>query len=86
MKATERKSKSGKLISCLIVAIVFGGTAFFLRVADIAPGSGIMATLFVAFLGAIIAVQLIPGLMLFGMMVKGVASLFRKSETQKESE
>ena len=83
MNATERKS--GKLISCLIVAFVFGGTAFLLTVADIAPGSGIMTTLFIAFLGAIIAVQLIPGLMLFGMMVKGVAGLFRKSETQKVS-
>ena len=86
MKATEKKPITGKLISCLIVAIIFGGTTALVAVADIEPGSGIMATLFVAFLGAIIAVQLIPGLMLFGMMLKGVASLFRKAEARKEVE
>jgi len=84
MKATEKKSITGKLISCLIVAIIFGGIAALVAVADIAPGSGIMATLFVAFLGAIIAVQLIPGMMLLGMMLKGVASLFRKAEAHNE--
>jgi hypothetical protein len=49
-------------------------------------GSGIMATLFIAFLGAIIAVQVIPGMMLFGMMLKGLASLFRKEEATKKVE
>ena len=44
----------------------------------------LLATLFVAFLGAIIAVQVIPGLMLFGMMLKGLASLFRKEVATKE--
>ena len=44
-----------------------------------------MATLFIAFLGAIIAIQIIPGMMLFGMMVKGVCSLFRKEAATKEA-
>ena len=45
-----------------------------------------MATLFIAFLGAIIAVQVIPGMMLFGMMLRGIASLFRREEAPKETE
>ncbi len=86
MKKGEKKPLNGKLLSCLIVAFIVGGTAALPMVANIDQGSGIMATLFVAFLGGIIAVQVIPGLMLFGMMIKGVASLFRKEEASKETE
>jgi hypothetical protein len=85
MKTTENKSAVGRLLGFLVVAIVIGGMAFLPAVADFEQGSGIMAILFIAFLGAIIAVQVIPGMMLFGMMVKGVASLFRKEEATKES-
>ena len=86
MKATEKKPATGKLAICVIVAIIIGGMAFLHAVADLDQGSGIMATLFIAFLGAIIAVQIIPGMMLFGMMVKGLASLFRKEEATKKVE
>ena len=84
MKASEKKPTSGKLISCMILAIIVAGTVSLTAVADIDKGSGIMAILFIAFLGAIIAVQLIPGLMLFGMMLKGVASMFHKAVATKE--
>jgi membrane protein YdbS with pleckstrin-like domain len=85
MKATEKKPTSRKLISCLILAIVAAGTVSLYTVADLDKGCGIMGILFIAFLGAIIAVQLIPGLMLFGMMLKGLASLFHKGEAYKET-
>jgi hypothetical protein len=84
MKATAKNRSVGKLASCLIVALIVGGTALLPAVADFEQGSGIMATLFIAFLGAIIAVQVIPGLMLFGMMLKGLVSLFRKEGATKE--
>ena len=84
MKANEKKPAAGKLLSCLIVAIVVAGTVSLSTVADVDKGGGILGVLFIAFLGAIIAVQLIPGMMLFGMMVKGVCSLFRKAEATKE--
>ena len=80
MKATEKKPAAGKLISCLIVTIIVAGTVSLCAVADFGQGSGIMGILFIGFLGAIIAIQAIPGLMLFGMMLKGVASLFRKEK------
>jgi len=44
-----------------------------------------MASLFIAFLGAIIAVQVIPAMMLFGMILKGLASMFRKEDATKAS-
>ncbi len=86
MKEVEKKPIVGKLLSCLIVAIVISGMAFLPSVANLEQGSGLMPILFIAFLGAIIAVQVIPGLMLFGMMVKGLASLFRKEKETRETE
>jgi hypothetical protein len=85
MKSTEKKSLGGKIVGILVLALIVCGMTLLPAVADLEPGSGFMATLFVAFLGAIIAVQVIPGLMLFGMMLKGIASLFRKAEAAKET-
>jgi hypothetical protein len=84
MKAVAKKPLVGKIIGCLIVATIISGMAFMVGVADIDKGSGIMGTVFVAFLGAIIAVQVLPGLMLFGMMVKGFATLFHKAEATRK--
>jgi len=86
MRATENKTAVGRLLGFFIVALVIGGMAFLPAVADFDQGSGIMAILFIAFLGAILAVQVIPGMMLFGMMIKAVAGLFRKEEVSKEAE
>ena len=85
MKSTEKKPLGGKVLSLLVVALIAGGMVLLPAVANLDQGSGIMATLFIAFLGAIIAVQVIPGLMLFSMMLKGVASLFRKADATRES-
>jgi len=86
MKSTEKKPLGGKILGVLVLALVVGGMTLLPTVANLDQGSGIMATLFIAFLGAIIAVQVIPGLMLFGMMLKGIASLFRKEEATKKAE
>ena len=85
MKTTGKSSLNGKIAGCLIVALVLAGAAFMPAVADVAQGGGIMATLFLAFLGAIIAVQVIPGLMLFGMMIKGVCNLIRKPASEAKT-
>lgn len=84
MKATEKKPSSGKLAMLLILAFMGGGMGLLYSVADLEPGSGIMGSLFIAFLGAIIAVQVIPGIMLFGMMLKGLAGMFRKGVATKQ--
>jgi hypothetical protein len=85
MKTTDKSSWKGKIVGCLIVALVLAGAAFIPAVADVAKEGGVMATLFLAFLGAIIAVQVIPGLMLFGMMVKGVCNLIRKPASEAKT-
>jgi hypothetical protein len=85
MKTTGKSSWKEKTAGCLIVALVLAGAAFIPAVADMAKGGGVMATLFLAFLGAIIAVQVIPGLMLFGMMVKGICNLVRKPASEAKT-
>lgn len=64
----------------LVGAVLLGGTN------GDAEGTGLMVKLFLIFLGAVIAVQVIPGMLLFGAMVKALTSLTRKEavkETQK---
>lgn len=80
MNAFSNNRAAGKIVSGVIVALVLVGTLFVSSIADVSRGDGILADLFIGFVGAIIAIQLIPGLVLFGAMVKGVCSLFRKEK------
>ena len=61
-----------------IVALVVAGTLFISGIVDVSEGSGLMSRIFFFFLGAIIVVQIIPGLMLLGAMIKAIGSLFSK--------
>ncbi len=86
MKA-KRGFVKGKLVNVLIVALVLTGTALVAGIGDVSQGSSIMVRLFLGFLGAIIAIQIIPCLILFGAMAKGVFNLVRgKKEPQTEAE
>lgn len=77
MKKESQNSAAGKAASWSIIALVVAGTLLISGVADV-EGSGMMAKLFLFFLAAVIVVQVIPGLMLFSAMLKGVYSLFSK--------
>jgi hypothetical protein len=77
MKKTSEKSAASKAASWSIIALVVAGTLLISGVADV-EGSGMMAKMFLFFLAAVIVVQVIPGLMLFSAMLKGVYSLFSK--------
>ena len=85
MKTSDKGTLTEKTTIFFIALFVIGGMTFFPFVADVAKGSGVMVTLFLAFLGAIIAVQIIPGLMLFGMMVKALCGLVHKETVPVES-
>ena len=75
MKKGTEDSLSGRVTSWSIIAVVLAGTLLISGVADISEGSGVMAKIFLLFLGAIIVVQVIPGVMLFGAMLKGIYGL-----------
>jgi len=78
MKKENEDSLAGKVASWSIVGVVLAGTLLISGIADVSEGSGVMAKIFLFFLGAIIVVQVIPGLMLFGAMLKGIYGLFGK--------
>lgn len=78
MTKEMRESLSGKVTSWSIIGVVVAGTLLISGIADISEGSGLMAKIFLLFIGAIIVVQVIPGIMLFGAMLKGIYGLFGK--------
>ena len=78
MKTESKKLVTGKMASWSIVGLVLAGTLLIAGIADVSEGSGVMAKIFIFFLGAVIVVQVIPGLMLFGAMLKGIYSMFGK--------
>lgn len=78
MKKETENSTARKIANWSIVGVVVAGTLLISGIADVSKGSGAMAKIFLFFLGAIIVVQVIPGLLLFGAMLKGVFGMFGK--------
>ena len=69
-----KKSMAGKVASFAIVALVLAGAVAVAGIAEV-PGSGsLLSKSFILFIGAIIAVQVVPCVMLLGAMMKGVVS------------
>lgn len=75
----------GKIATSLILALVFIGTTLVSGIGEVAQGNGVMTKLFLVFMGAIIAIQVIPGLLLLGAMIRGLSTLSRR-EAVKQSE
>ncbi|GFO63058.1 hypothetical protein M1B72_18320 [Geomonas paludis] len=78
MTKETKESLSGKVTSWSIIGVVVAGTLLISGIADVSEGSGLMAKIFLLFIGAIIVVQVIPGIMLFSAMLKGIYGLFGK--------
>jgi hypothetical protein len=85
MKPNRLRSTTEKAANIMIVVMVLAGTVAFSVVNNVSEGSELMTTLFLAFLGAIITVQFIPGLVLVGAMMKGLARFWRKREVPAEA-
>jgi K+-sensing histidine kinase KdpD len=78
MKTESKKSSAGKVASLAIVAVVIAGSLAISGVADVSEASGSMGKVFMLFLGAVIVLQVIPGVMLLGAMFKGVYGMVSK--------
>jgi hypothetical protein len=78
MKTNAEKTVAAKIASWSIIGLVAVGTMLISGIADVSPGSSVMARVFFFFLSAIIVVQVIPGLMLLGAMLKAIVSLLGK--------
>jgi hypothetical protein len=85
MSDNKLKSTTEKAANAMIIVMVVAGTVVFALINHVSAGSELMSKLFLAFLGAIITVQLIPGLILLASMVKGVVGLGRKQDTPAEA-
>jgi len=81
MKTASKKSATAKIVTCSIVALILVGAAAIMGVSEVSEKSSLMSKAFVFFISAIIVVQVVPGIMLMGAMLKGVCSLAgKKSE------
>lgn len=82
---TNDKLKNGskKLVQALTGVLVLAGIVVFAGMHTADTDGELMSQLFLIFFGLIIAVQIIPGLVLFGAMFKGVCSTNRKEAVRK---
>lgn len=83
MKNTTENTKSWKMISGAIVCFIAAGTLLVALVANLPTGSSALGTVFICFVGAVIALQLVPGIMLFSAMMKGLMKVLRKEKEQE---
>jgi hypothetical protein len=81
MKTESKKSAAGKIASWAIAALVLVGAAGIWAVADVSAKSSLASKAFVFFISAVIVVQVVPGIMLLGAMLKGVFSMASKKAT-----
>jgi len=85
MKPNAHSNRAIKVVNIMIIALVAAGSALFVILNQASSGRELMSTLFLAFLGAIITVQVIPGVVLLGSIIKGILSLGRKQVSSEVS-
>lgn len=82
MKNPVENSTIWKVVSALIVGLIAAGTLLVAGAANLPAGSTVLAYMFIFFVCAIIALQLVPGIMLLSGMVKGIYTALRKEKEQ----
>ena len=78
MGTGKLKSTARRVANALIICVVIVGTVVFALINQASSGGEVMTKLFLLFFGAIITIQVIPGLILLATMVKGTLSLGQK--------
>ena len=80
MESNKLKSKTEKVANAMIIGMVILGTVIFSVINQASSGTELMPKLFLVFFGAIITVQIIPGLVLLATMIKGLVNISQKKE------
>ncbi len=83
MEANKLKSSTRKVVNMLMIVMVVAGAIAFTVMSTTHTDGELMSRLFLIFFGVIITVQIIPGLMLLGVMLKEMCGLGRKAEVRK---
>lgn len=85
MEPNKLKSKAEKVANAMIIGMVILGTVIFSVINQASSGTELMPKIFLVFFGAIITVQIIPGLVLLATMIKGVVSISQKKQEPAEA-
>jgi len=85
MEPNKLKSKAEKVANAMIIGMVILGTVIFSVINQASSGAELMPKIFLVFLGAIITVQIIPGLILLGTMIKGFVNISQKKQEPAKS-
>lgn len=85
METNKLKSKTQKVANMMIIGMVIVGTVIFAVINQISSGAELMPKLFLIFFGAIITIQVIPGLVLLATMIKGIASISQNKQETAEA-
>jgi hypothetical protein len=86
MEPNKLKSKIQKVANAMIIGMVIMGTVIFSVINQVSSGAELMPKIFLIFFGAIITVQVIPGLILLATMIKGIVNISqKKQEPAKET-
>ena len=80
MEPNKLKSKTQKVANVMIIGMVIVGTVIFAVINQVSSGAELMPKLFLIFFGAIITIQVIPGLILMASMFKGAVNIGQKKE------
>jgi len=83
MEAAKVKSSTRKVVNMLMIVMVVAGAIAFTVMSTNHVDGELMSRMFLIFFGIILTVQIIPGLMLFGVMLKEVCGLGSKAEARK---
>jgi len=79
MEANKLK-KVQNIANALIIGMVIVGTVIFALINQVSSGAELMPKLFLLFFGAIITVQVIPGLILLATMIKNIVAISQKKK------
>jgi hypothetical protein len=74
-----------KVVSALIVVPIVVGTVFLANLDALTRGKEVMPTLFLCFFGVIIALQAVPAIMLFVVLIREVTHRTGKDEAGADS-
>jgi len=77
MESESKKSSAGKIAYFSIIAFVLVGAAAIMGMSEVS-GMSLASKAFVFLVSAVIVVQVVPGLMLLGAMLKAVFSMVGK--------
>ncbi|MDD2271056.1 MAG: hypothetical protein PHP95_04510 [Desulfuromonadaceae bacterium] len=84
LRATKLGTTTKKVVNIMMIGMVLAGVVVFAVMGKTNTDGYVMSKLFLIFFGVIITFQIIPGIILFGVMIKELCGLGRKeTETVK---